>query len=803
MEIIRNYLLLAWRSLSRHRFFALLNSAGLSMGLLFCLLIGAYIWSELQVNRQLRNANRQYILTSEWRDPNIGYPLTSIGPLAKQLKEKYPTVVSGYYRFDGITTIVSKGEKYFREGIQIGDSTMLQLYGFDLEAGDSRTALNEPNSIVITVEKARLFFGKESAVGQTLTLQSFSGSTKDFRVTGVLKEPGDNSVTHLNGDNQNHFFVPQSEISFFGRSDMESWNNLYVVSYIELQEGRTAADLKEPIRQLLKTNASPAVVQDLQVKPLSLFRFYREKENGYVNRMMNVLLLTGLFVLLMAMVNFINLSISRSSSRMREIGVRKVLGGARSQLIVQFLAESILLVFLSALLALAAYTLVKPLFEQFTGKQLPQLNDLPIQSFIAIPLLVLVLGILAGIYPAFVLSALKAAQAVKGIQSSISDRILLRKALVGVQFSLALLLLTATVVVSRQIRYFFGGSLGYNKEYVIAAQVPRDWSDAGVRHMEGLRDRLARHPDVESVSLGYEIPNGNNGGTAQLFPQSADSTKAVSSQVMMTDPYFPETYQVGMAAGRYFNAGQKDTLQLAINATAAKALGWSEARAAVGQPVRIAGDPRIFTVKAVVSDYHFGSMQDRIPPMVYLQVQLTKTYRFFSIRLKPGSINRSLANVEAEWRKLMPGAPFNYKFQDDTLRTLYDTELRMQKAAYLGAGLAITMVLLGLLGLVTITLNRRMKEFGIRKVLGASFYGMLLLVLREFLFVLLPAALLALPLGYWIMHQWLQQYAYRTAIGATPFLIATGTVLLVTLLLVFFRSLHVLRSNPVHTLRSE
>jgi putative ABC transport system permease protein len=342
--MLYTYFKIAWRNLFKNGFYSVVNVAGLLAGIAFALLIGVYVWGELQVNGQLRHPDRQYLLTSRWKDPNMGLEITTLAPLGRQLQENYPHLVANYYRWDGLTSGVSKGDKHFRESIQVGDSTLLAMYGFELLHGDARTALRDPYSVVITAPEARKYFGRTDVVGQTLTIQSFAGGKRAFTITGVLPEIPENSVTQITATIKNTFFIPTNTFAYFGRTSFEDWNNTALPSYLELREGVTAADLEGPIRQLIGQHAPEAIRQNLAVYAVPLRDYYLQKDGGLVKQTVTALTLVGVFVLLMAIVNFINLTVSRSGTRLKEIGVRKVMGGIRQQLIFQFLAESALLV---------------------------------------------------------------------------------------------------------------------------------------------------------------------------------------------------------------------------------------------------------------------------------------------------------------------------------------------------------------------------------------------------------------------------------------------------------------------------
>jgi putative ABC transport system permease protein len=549
--MITNSFKIAWRHIRKNGFHSFITIFGLFIGILFTILIGAFIWSELRVNKTLRHANAQYLLTSLWKDPNQGNVITTVGPLSKRLKEAYPHLVAEYYRWDGITSVVSKGDKHFRENIQLGDSTLLSMFGFPLLHGDAKTALLQPYSVVVTQDLAVKYFGKADVVGQTLTIQSFSGSKHDFAITGVLKSLPENSITNLIGTDKNTLFIPVNTFTFFGRTSFDDWTNIYIPSYIELKEGVTAKDLELPIQQLIRQHAPDDIKSSLGIKPVSLPDFYLQNNNGLVKRMLYALSFVGLFLLLMAVINFINISISNASKRMKEIGIRKVMGGLKKQIVLQLLAESVLIVFIAAGAALIFYPIAKPLFEGVVGKNLPQLTSFPLSSSFILFGFIMLLGVSAGLYPAFVLSSLHTIDSLKGRLRTVKERTWLRKAMVGFQFCIAAMVMVGAFIVEQQVSYFFGKRLGYDKEFVVASQVPRDWSRAGVQKMETIRNAFASMPQVNAVTLSYEIPNGNNGGQPPVYNAGTDSLKAIAMQALVSDENYLKTYAIPLTAGSF------------------------------------------------------------------------------------------------------------------------------------------------------------------------------------------------------------------------------------------------------------
>jgi len=800
-----NYYKTAVRNIARSKFHAAINIVGLSTGIAFSLLIAAYCWSEKQVNHHLRNADRQYFLLSHWKDPNMGQEITTMGGLAPALKANYPGLVANYYRWDGITSAVSRGDVHFREGIQLGDSTLLQMYGFPLLYGDARTALNNPFSVVITEDKAIKYFGRTDVVGQDLTIDNFSGSSSPFRITAVLKKPVRNSVTDFNDNNNNGVFVPSANLAFFGRN--MDWSNSAIVSYVELQKGVRPEALEGPMRHLLAVNTPDNIRENLRVEPVLLTKYYLNANDGTVRKMIYTLSFVALFILGMAIINFINLSVSRSYTRLKEIGVRKVLGGLRRQLRMQFLTEGILLSLGSTVVALLIYGCTRGLFSGLLDTAIPALTQLPVMGWVLIVLFAFVTGWLAGLYPATLLSSLSSIDALKSKPGTMQERVLLRKGLVGFQFGTATVVFIGAIIVTQQIALFFSDKLGYEKEYVLSAQLPRDWSKTGVQKMTAIRDGFARNPEIADVSLTWNIPNGFSAGGIGTYKQGADSNTAVIADLLIADEHFASTYGIPLAAGVFFNApgqsDQQDSSRVVLNEMEAKALGWQRPQDAIGRRVQLFGNSEPFTVSGVVRNFHFDAMNAPVKPEIVLYQSAVPTYRYFVFKLRPGNIGKSLDILQKKWAQLMPGAPFEYRFMDQTLEHMYAVELRLRKAASTATVLAFVIVLLGILGLVSSSVRRRNKEIAIRKVIGASAGGIVRLFLREYVPVLLVAGLVATPIAYGIMSTWLNDYATRVAITPVPFVGAIGVLALIMIVLIAGQTLGAALRNPVRALRSE
>ncbi len=802
--MFKNYIKIAWRNITKRRSYTAVNITGLAVGIAFILLIGSYVWNEFEVNHDLKNIEDQYIIQSKWGDAS-SFDMTTVGALARSLKDLYPNLVENYYRWDGISSNVSKGDKVFREDIQIGDSTLLSMYGFPLLYGNSATALNDPYSVVITEETAIKYFGRTNVTGETLSIPSFSGTRHDFLITGVLKKISRNSIISINDDNRNSIFLSAACIGFFGRI-IDSWNNPWIVEYVQLKKGVHPAEIEQIMRHLVKQN-TPLGISD-QMKPIlvPLKDYYLEANNGLVRKMLSTLTLIALFILFMAIVNFINISISQASARMKEIGVRKVLGGMRKQLIFQFLTESFLLVFVSTLFALGLYEIFRPALMTILDTQIPSLPGFPLYMYGILMAFIFLISLLSGFYPALVLSALRSVEVIKGKLTSVKENILLRKFLVAFQFSIAAIVLIGAILISRQVNYFLNSDLGYDKSYILSAQVPRDWTGKGVLHMETVRNEFTKIPAIESATLSYEIPDGNAGDVPNAFRAGQDSTKAFSMLMLKTDASYLTTFKIPMKAGRFFSQPDMiaDSTNIVLNETAVRVLGWKDARSAIGGQLKLQGyNGTVFTIIGVTRDFMFGSMQSSMSSMIFCPINFLNQYRFLSFRVKPGNLSKSIETLQKNWSVLLPGAAFEYRFMDDRLKHLYKTEIQLKQASYTATVLAAIIALLGVFGLVSLSIEKRRKEIGIRKVLGSSVAGIMALFVKEFLVIILLATFISCPIAYVIIHKWLNGYAYRINITVQPFLFSILSLGSITALLIIFRSVKAANANPVKSLRSE
>jgi putative ABC transport system permease protein len=428
----------------------------------------------------------------------------------------------------------------------------------------------------------------------------------------------------------------------------------------------------------------------------------------------------------------------------------------------------------------------------------------PYYFYLGLIAFAITIGLLAGLYPALVLSSLKSIDSLKGKRDRVKDNVLFRKVLIGFQFAIAAIALIGAIIISKQIDLFFGRNIGYDKDYVVYAQLPRDWSRTGVQKMQHIRYQLSQLPEVKSVSLSWEIPDGNNSGYLQAFKYGDNVQQAFASQLLITDNGYAKTYNIPLKAGGFFKPDyvQSDSAQVVINEAQSKVLGFKSPQEAIGQKFNAQSNPT-FTICGVVADFQFGAMTGAVMPMTFMNVNQNNMYRYFSIKLKPGNTQASLNALQSKWTTLLPGAPFEYNFMDDALAKIYKTEIQLKHASYLATGLTIVIVLLGVLGLISLSVQKRVREIGIRKVLGSSISNIILLFLKDFLSVIALAGLISCPLAYWMMSSWLNGYAHKTPLNVLPFGISVLSLLIITTVVIALQTMKAALANPVKSLRTE
>jgi putative ABC transport system permease protein len=802
--MLKNYILIAFRQFSRHKMFSALNVFCLAIGISFCLLIGQYVLHETSVNADLKNIGRQYFITSKWKISNTGPEITTVGPLAKTLRQTYPGLVSNYYRFNPVTTVVSAGDKHFKEDVAIGDTSLVTMYGRPLLYGDPAHAFTNNSSTVITEELAIRLFGDRNALGKTVTLTNTTGSVKDYSVSAVLKSVPYNSINNLLAIKGYSMFVPFEGNDYYpGGSGEELWTGFFTVGYLELQPGISPDRLTIPIRKLLTLHSPEAISKNLSVELKPLETFYLKANHGAVSKTLSILSLVALSILLLAVINFINIMIGTSSYRIKEIGLRKVFGGRRRQLVIQYLTESIVLTLFAAVLSVFFYGLFRPLFNELLNTTLPSLTSFTFTEFALVGMLVLGVGVFAGIYPAIILSGSEMVSAVKGKLDSVEKGMWLRRSLLVLQFTIAIGVFIFSMTISKQVKYFFDTDLGYNKEQLmVITAFPKQWDSAGVMKMESIRNGLLAVSSVKDASVSFEIPERNPPGQFLVIPEGGKNNQPISVQSIGTDEKYASTFGLHLLEGRFF----RDTIggfvsgETVITEAAMKSFGW---QTAAGKHFTMVNDGGPLTVVGVIKDYHVSSLHEAMMPLCFIHVKDSRSYRYLTVKLRPGNTSNAIAQVKAKWKEMSPAAPFEYFFMDEKLQSMYQSELQLKKAANISTGLMLLIVLLGIFGVLTLALAKRMKEIAVRKVLGAELHHILLLFIRQYTGLLLLANLIAWPLAYYFSNHWLQQYAYRIIQPVSIYFIAGIFISLIAFLLISIQCLKAALMNPVDSLKTE
>ncbi len=800
-NMLKNYFIIAVRHLTRHKLFSAINIFCLGIGIAFSMLIGNYIMQEKNVNLSLRHSENQYLIKSTWKVKNMGLAITTVAPLAKTLKENYPALVENYYRFNPFTNVVSAGEKHFQANVSICDTSLVSMYGFKLIQGDPHRAFPNNSSAVISRNMAMKLFGTTNVVNKTITVTGMNGK-QDFLVSAVLETMPYNTVNQIVDKTGYDVFMPFEGNRLFGKDVIKDWNNIFIVGMIELKPGVTPNDMAKPVNQLLARHLPNNVKGLLQVEFVRLNDYYlKDHNNGAAQQMIGTLFLVAVFILLMAIINFVNISIGTSTYRLKEIGLRKVFGSARKQLIIQYLVESILLTFIATIISLCVYEGMRPFFNQLLNTQIEPVWQFSKAQAGWLLLFVTGVGIIAGLYPALALASANIIHAVKGKIDMARGGLILRKTLLVIQFTLAVFIFISALTVSKQVTYFFKKDLGYNKEQLLVITAfPKQWDSAGVLKMESIRDGLTQSRVVRSASMAFEVPDRLPPNTIDLLPEGGDK-KPIVIPLIWTDQYYASTFGLTMKEGSYLenNFTTSRESEIVLNETAVNAL---QLHSPVGSIVRM---PNGFTYKVagVVKDYNVTSFQQQIGPLAFIPTRLVRSYRYLTVKLNPGDIGNAISEVKKKWQEFSPGSPFEYTFMDDRFQSMFEAELKLKKATRLATVLNLFIVFMGIFGVVAFTLAKRTREIAVRKVLGADVKNILLLFIRDYAPLILIANIIAWPLAYMTTDHWLQNYAYRVQQNITPYLTVAVAISISTFAFIAAQCYKTANSNPVKNLRTE
>jgi len=808
--MFRNYLKTALRNLFRYKGFALINIASLTIGIIACLTIGLFVRDERQFDRDISGGENIYRIYNERKnDNNITYQAPVPPAFATFLETQYPevdTAVRILMTRDRFLMEVGDKKTYEDKGWFV-ESSFFKVFPLKMLRGDAGNVLNAPGNVVLSAGLAKKYFRNEDPVGKTIRIDK-----DDMVVTGVFAELP--SRFHL--DFRYLVSLPSAGIDK-KRMERWTWNQFY--TYVKIKPGANIQSLENKFQAHIKKEIYPTLEQANSTflpffQPLKDIHL-RSSNFVYDNAIrgnetyVKALTIIAVFILVIACFNFINLATARSLRRAKEIGVRKVAGADRRQLIVQFIGETVLLAVISTIVAVMATILIVPALNQFTGKSIvfhPLTNPLLALLMIASGIII---GILAGIYPALVLSGFRPIQVLKSMKQFRFGlgTVVLRKTLVVVQFTLSALLIICTLIVFRQTKYLNSKDLGFNKEQILYFQL-RDSLMTNHLTLETFKSELKNLPNVISVTSGYGLPGDQFAGDGvKIGPEN----KEHAANVFIADEDYIKTLGLRIIAGRDFSREMPTDVKEAfiINETAVKDFNFGTPEKAIGQPVNWdEWEPAdsLHTVKkgkviGVVQDFHYKSLHEKVTASV---IQLYPQVAFkVAIKLKTADIKNTIASVNKTWNKFSPAYPLDYQFMDESYGKMYKSEEKLSDLLWIFTIMAIFVGCMGLFGLAAFSAEQRVKEIGIRKVLGASAENIVALLSKNFIGLIILSLLIASPIAWWAMNKWLEDFAYKTAIEWWIFALAGLGALLIAILTISFQSIKAALANPIKSLRTE
>jgi putative ABC transport system permease protein len=809
--MLRNYLKVALRNLWKSKGFTAINIIGLASGLAVCLLIVLYVVDELSYDRYNVNADRIYRLDADIFFNNTHFnSATSPKPLPVALVNECPQVENMAritYFGNQSDVLIRKGGNWIQDHqLAFADSTLFKVFTIPMIGGDPATALTEPGSIVIDESAAMRYFNNTDVVGKTLEL----GDNTLCKVTGVFRDLPRQSHFHFN------FFRPLRDSHM---DDVGNWLNNSGVSYILARPGTDQEQLQQRVDATVTKYLSRELDNQMHITAQQMkqqgnyFKYHLmpvtdihlrsgksyEFEPGGNISYVYIFSFIAILILGIACVNFMNLSTARSAGRAKEVGIRKVAGSTKGNLIIQFLTESVLLSLFSLVLALGIAVALLPMFNNLSGKELQPASLFSVRFSLLLPGLVVIVGCLAGSYPAFYLSSFQPIAVLKGKIAAGFRGGWLRSSLVIFQFFISIGLIISTLVIYNQLHYIRNRSVGFNRDQVL---IVHNAYTAGDK-IKTLRKEMTSLSGVADASLSGDMPTQGSGYNQRGWwrsPTRDASSISVFTTVYIDDHYIP-TLGMQLVKGRNFSADHPtDSVAVILNEAAVALLGWKDP---VRERLWLPGDsmkPIPHPVIGVVKDFNFSSMHDKIGPMV---LTLSDSRGSMAIRLTSGNIYSLVNQIEAKWKTFSPGLPFSYTFMDDDFNKLYHAEEQTGRVFITFAVFAILIASLGLFGLVAYAAEQRTKEIGIRKVLGARVTGIVGLLSRDFTRLILIAAVIAFPVAWWAMNRWLQSFAYRVGISWWLFVVAGAAVFFIALITVSFQTIRAAVANPVKSLRSE
>jgi putative ABC transport system permease protein len=807
--MLKNYLKTAMRNLLKRKGYSLINIVGLAIGMASCLIILMFVNDELSYDAFNENAGRIYRVSASFLYGGRSFDIAvAPPPMAQVLIDEFPEVENAVRFRQRGRYIFRYGDNTFKETrVSYVDPSFFDIFSIPLLKGNPDTALLDPNTLILSRNTAQKYFGDEDPVGKTLRLNDRT----DYLVTGVFEEIPGNSHFHFD------VFISMTSLA---ESKSQTWMSQNFQTYILLREGADPASLEAKFPDLLVKYMGPQIeafmgksmeklaeeneldgefflqpLRDIHLHSDLIAEMEATSDINYVY----IFTAIALFILIIAAINYMNLSTARSAGRAREVGIRKVLGSFRSQLIRQFLTESMMLCLVSLAIALGLVQLALPFFNGLSGKALSIWDLINPTMVVVLVLVTIVVGILAGSYSAFFISAFQPVNVLKGHLKSGVKTGWLRSGLVVFQFTASIILIIGTFVVFDQLHYIQNKKLGYDKDQVIILNNTYLLGD----QTETFKNRMLTYPQIVNASISDYLPVPSNNNNSSVLPEGErDSKKATSMQNWIVDYDYIKTLGMTIVAGRDFSREYStDTKATIINQAAAKQFDWAQpVGKRIGRFLSTEGDIELYEVIGVVEDFHFETLKETIGPLVMF---LGESNGNISFRVETEDISGTIGILQKEWKRFLPYQPFEYSFLDERFADMYQTEQRIGRIFGVFAGFAIFIGCLGLFGLAAFTAEQRTKEIGIRKVLGATSPNIIQLMTKEFVILIAVANVIAWPVAFWVMKGWLKDFSYRVSLSVWVFAGAGLLTLLIALLTVSYQSIKAALADPATSLRYE
>lgn len=792
--MIRNYILIAWRNFIKHRTFSMINIVGFSLAMASCFLIIFHIKSELSYETVFTNYKNIYrVHPREWAK--------SAPPMAEMIDDFFPEIRSTtrFYEFGSGAILTYNSYQTVVNKSLLADSTAISMFNYEFIEGDPKASLRVPFTTVLTESLAKRIFGDGSAVGKTIILNGDA----ELSVTGVIKDVPEN--THLQFDMLTSFssfykFIPEDW------SSRRGWMAPY--TYVDIEPGKAEhvasrlGDFQVKFYEGMDTPEKLRAEKYLELQPLSDIHLHShlEQEMGENSNAsyLYIFAAVAMFILFIASVNFVNLNISLAFTRMKETGLRKVMGAVRSQLIKQYLAETLVTSVIGLLLALSLFFAVIPNYNSLAGRDVQISDVLNGDNLLIMTALILGVSLLSGAYPAFFMSKFKPAEALKSQRGPDSSTPVIRKALVVFQFAVSAFMIASTIIIIRQMNYFRNQDLGFNKDQVISVRLYGELKEKLVQNPDAVKNELKKDPSVIAVAQASNLP-GDMISVEGLVPENADANAEFPQlRVMRIDDEMIKALEIKVVEGRAFSIAHNDSASYIVNKAAVKALGLTNP---VGTRVTNSVTNITGPIVGVVDDYHFSSLHNTIEPLA-LQYRPEWTGNLL-IKLKTDDMQASISTIESTLKKIAPSNLFAYSFYEDKWDSQYREEAKMNVLFNTFSVFMIVISCIGLFGLSAIMLQTRRKEIGIRKVVGANTSTIVRMMSKEFVVLVVVGVVIGLPLSWYAMNAWLSRFAYKVNVTADVFVVSIIICVAIALISVLFNALRAASANPVESLKSE